>query len=89
MVTIRWAGMPTTNPNLVQNPIIASVNFGQQRRFDLRLKENHTIKHQIMLGNGSLLLMKGDIQHHWQHQVAKSLRVKNARINLTFRRVFD
>jgi len=74
-------------PELGKNPIIASVNFGQPRRFDFRHKDNHAIKHQIMLGNGSLLIMKGDIQHHWQHQIAKSLKVKEVRINLTFRKV--
>jgi len=69
------------------NPIIASVNFGQQRRFDFRNKENPAQKHAIMLTDGSILVMKGDIQHKWQHQVAKSMKAKGARINLTFRLV--
>jgi alkylated DNA repair dioxygenase AlkB len=72
---------------LGSNPVIASVNLGQERRFDFRKKTDHSVKYQLMLGNGSLLMMKGDLQHHWQHQIAKSLRVKNARINLTFRRI--
>ena len=67
------------------NPVIASVNFGQQRRFDFRNKIDHTEKYQINLANGSLLLMKGNIQHLWQHQIAKSAKVKDGRINLTFR----
>jgi alkylated DNA repair dioxygenase AlkB len=74
-------------PELGKNPIIASVNFGQERRFDFRLKADYSIKHNINLENGSLLVMKGDIQHHWQHQIAKSLRITNPRINLTFRRI--
>jgi alkylated DNA repair dioxygenase AlkB len=69
------------------NPVIASVNFGQERRFDFRHKENHTLKHSVLLGDGSILLMKGDIQHHWQHQVAKTAKPIGARINLTFRNV--
>ena len=72
-------------PELGKNPVIASVNFGQERRFDLRNKQNHQIKQHIYLQNGSLLLMKGELQHHWQHQVAKSKRAVNERINLTFR----
>lgn len=72
-------------PELGQNPIIASVNFGQERRFDFRSKPDHSLKQSIMLGNGSVLLMKGDIQHNWQHQVAKSARPMKERINLTFR----
>ena len=74
-------------PELGANPIIASVNFGQERRFDFRHKKDHTQKHQINLSNGSLLVMKGDIQHHWQHQIAKSAKIKNERINLTFREI--
>ena len=72
-------------PELGLNPVIASVNFGQERRFDLRNKADLRKKHQIILGNGSLLIMKGDIQHHWQHQIAKSKQPMKSRINLTFR----
>ncbi|MFS2187249.1 alpha-ketoglutarate-dependent dioxygenase AlkB [Mucilaginibacter sp. Mucisp84] len=69
------------------NPLIASVNFGEERRFDFKKKENPKIKHSIMLNNGSILVMKGDIQHNWQHQIAKSMKAKGTRINLTFRLV--
>ena len=72
-------------PELGINPLIASINFGQERRFDLRKTTKHQEKCSINLVNGSLLLMTGDIQHHWQHQVAKSKKAINSRINLTFR----
>lgn len=72
-------------PELGQNPVIASISFGQSRRFDIRLKADHKVKHSIMLENGSLLLMKGDMQQHWQHQIPKSARATGERINLTFR----
>lgn len=72
-------------PELGINPIIASVNFGQERRFDIRNKKNHNLKHSVMLENGSLLIMKGNLQHQWDHQIAKSLKVTKPRINLTFR----
>lgn len=74
-------------PELGQNPVIASVNFGQERRFDFRNKLNHALKQSVILGNGSVLIMKGDIQHHWQHQIAKSGRPMKERINLTFRNI--
>jgi alkylated DNA repair dioxygenase AlkB len=75
-------------PELGINPIIASVNFGQQRRFDFRKTKDHQQKHHINLTNGSVLVMNGDLQHHWQHQVAKSKKAMGARINLTFRFVY-
>lgn len=74
-------------PELGINPVIASVNFGAERRLDFRLKNHHAVKHSIMLANGSLLVMKGDLQHHWQHQVAKTAKVTAQRINLTFRNI--
>lgn len=67
------------------NPVIASVNFGATRRFLLRRNVDHTEKVELPLGHGSLLIMSGAIQHHWQHSVPKERRVHASRINLTFR----
>lgn len=72
-------------PELGINPVIASVSFGQARRFDVRHKQDHKQKYSVELENGSLLIMKGDLQHHWEHQVPKSTKALNERINLTFR----
>ncbi|MCE7064583.1 alpha-ketoglutarate-dependent dioxygenase AlkB [Dyadobacter sp. CY326] len=66
---------------------IASVSFGQPRNFDFRNKENHRQQHSLELGNGSLLLMKGDLQKYWEHRIAKSTAPMKPRINLTFRKV--
>lgn len=67
-------------------PTIASVSFGAERRFDFRHKETKE-KISVMLEDGSLLLMAGTTQTHWQHQLPKTKRVKEPRINLTFRTV--
>lgn len=66
------------------NPIIASVNFGATRKFQLR-NNNTKEKIEIELTNGSLLIMQGELQHYWQHQVPKTNKVVGERINLTFR----
>lgn len=66
------------------NPVIASVNFGETRTFQIRhIRTNEKI--DIILKNGSLLIMQGEMQHYWQHQVPKTNKVVNERINLTFR----
>jgi alkylated DNA repair dioxygenase AlkB len=71
-------------PELGINPVIASVNLGASRRFMLRhVKEGH--KFELELQHGSLLIMQGVLQHHWQHQVPKTAKVLRERINLTFR----
>ncbi|PWV53782.1 alpha-ketoglutarate-dependent dioxygenase AlkB [Chitinophaga sp. S165] len=71
-------------PELGKNPVIASVNLGAVRRFMLRHPEAG-LKYELELQHGSLLIMKGALQHHWQHQVPKTTKVSGERINLTFR----
>lgn len=70
---------------LGKNPIIASVSFGAARYFHLKHRQNKTLKHKLLLDSGSLLLMKGETQQHWLHQIAKTKRQIQPRINLTFR----
>jgi alkylated DNA repair dioxygenase AlkB len=66
------------------NPVIASVNFGADRTFQLRHQVTKQ-KIEIELNHGSLLIMQGELQHYWQHQVPKTSKVIGQRINLTFR----
>lgn len=71
---------------LGENPVIASVNFGAERVFQMR--HIHTKERlDIPLSHGSLLVMKGELQHFWQHQVPKTKLTKSNRINLTFRTI--
>ena len=66
------------------NPVIASVNFGATRKFQLRhIKTKEKL--EIELTHGSLLIMQGELQHFWQHQVPKTSQKVGERINLTFR----
>ena len=72
---------------LGQNPIIGSVNFGASRKFQLRRIHNPKEKFEVELGHGSLLVMMGETQHYWQHQVPKTAKKIEDRINLTFRKI--
>lgn len=72
---------------LGQNPVIASVSFGEKRSFQLKHNVIKNVKQTIILENGSLLLMKGSTQHHWKHQIPKTAKTINQRINLTFRTI--
>lgn len=74
-------------PELGTNPTIASINFGATRRFLLRRTDNHDRKVELPLAHGSLLVMSGALQHHWQHAVPKQKRVRDSRINMTFRHI--
>lgn len=73
-----------SEPEIVEASTIASVSLGATRRFQFRHKLEG-LKQELLLESGSLLLMKGDVQQYWQHQVPKMLREKEPRISLTFR----
>lgn len=70
---------------LGRNPVIASVSFGAERSFHLQHNTITDAKLKITLENGSLLLMKGETQHFWKHQIPKTAITLQPRINLTFR----
>jgi len=73
-------------PELGQNPVVASVSLGAARRFVL--KHNRTgEKHEILLEHGSLLVMGGSCQHFWKHAIPKTAKPVGPRINLTFRHI--
>lgn len=69
---------------LGKNPLIASVNFGAERKFQIRHNQTQEII-DIHLKHGSLLVMQGELQHFWKHQVPKQKKITEERINLTFR----
>ena len=70
---------------LGKNPIIASVSLGEDRVFKMRNKTDKQLQTKLILSSGSLLLMKGKTQHHWQHQIPKTSKKVAPRINLTYR----
>jgi alkylated DNA repair dioxygenase AlkB len=68
------------------NPVIASLSFGDARLFRLHHKKRRE-NLDIVLEHGDLLVMAGELQHHWVHALPKTRQAKNSRINLTFRRI--
>ena len=74
-------------PVLGRNPTIASLTFGATRSFQLRPYGKKEPKLSLELSHGSLLLMGGESQHFWEHQLPKTKKVLAPRINLTFRKL--
>jgi alkylated DNA repair dioxygenase AlkB len=75
-------------PELGPTPVIASLSFGAARRFRLRHRHDPTLRFEVELPSGSLLVMSGTTQQFYRHDLPRSARVHDARINLTFRRIF-
>lgn len=72
-------------------PLIASVSLGAERRFLVRPKNRpagtRLASQGMMLGHGSLLLMRGDSQRRFQHALPRTRQPIGLRINLTYRLV--
>lgn len=70
-------------------PVIASVSLiapGADRLFLLRRKDG-SVAFSERLPHGSLLIMAGDTQKNFKHEVPKEPRITLPRINLTFRHI--
>jgi len=71
-----------------ENPVVASVTFGETRMFRLRHKFRKDVPLvEIPLYHGSFLIMAAKTNSFWEHQVPKTAKKVLPRINLTFRRV--
>jgi len=68
-------------------PLIASLSFGAERLFKLRHNKSR-LTVDMMLGNGSLLVMSGELQRNWRHCLPKIPELAMPRINLTFRYIY-
>jgi alkylated DNA repair dioxygenase AlkB len=75
-------------PELGQQPVIASLSLGAARMIVFRHRHDKTVAPvRLPLSDGSLLTMRGDAQSNWKHEIPKTRRPVGARINLTFRRI--
>lgn len=74
--------------DLGDDPVIASLSFGAERRFLMRHRTRKDVEtFEIALGHGSLLVMSGRTQRHWKHRLPPAAGCDSERVNLTFRHV--
>ena len=68
------------------NPVIASLSLGESR--DIHFKHKN-IKTSINIPqtSGQLIVMYGQTQKYWKHEIKKTKKFKKPRINLTFRNI--
>lgn len=72
-------------PELGENPVIASLSLGETRQFQLRHTDQRHPTLKLDLPHNALLLMSGETQKNWYHQIPKTKKAVGPRINLTFR----
>lgn len=74
-------------PELGPRPVIAMLSLGAGRRFVLRHRQRRGEKQVLDLPGGSLLVMAGDCQRYWRHELPRTRRPVGGRISLTYRQV--
>jgi alkylated DNA repair dioxygenase AlkB len=74
-------------PEFGEQPVIASVSLGGTRTFQLQHKKRKGLKASVDLTHGSLLIMRGGTQANWLHQIPKTAKPVEERLNLTFRKI--
>ncbi len=73
-------------PELGPDPVIASLSLGAARRFRLKPRRGGEPR-ELLLTDGSLLVMGPGVQAGWRHCIPRQTGVREPRINLTFRRI--
>ena len=69
-------------------PVIASLSVGAERRFRLRHNSSRRVLNIDVTG-GMLIIMAGEMQKFWQHELPRMKRCSEQRINLTFRELIQ
>lgn len=70
--------------DLSKDSPILSFSFGQERIFRIRNKSKKIVK-DIVTKHNSVIIMEGNMQKEFTHEITKSLKVNNPRINITIR----
>ncbi|HEY5350160.1 MAG TPA: alpha-ketoglutarate-dependent dioxygenase AlkB [Candidatus Lustribacter sp.] len=81
--SVAWHG-----DHEISGKVVASLSLGATREFDLRPKRESDLRPRTIaldLAHGDLIVMRGETQRYWEHRVRKDPRVREQRINLTFR----
>jgi len=75
-----------TDKEMKENDIIVSISLGTARRFQFMNIKDNNIKYELSLEPGSLLIFDTIVgKKEWKHRIPKELKVKDGRINITFR----
>lgn len=74
--------------DLEKNGAIASLSLGAERKFVFKHKRTKE-RRALTLAHGSLLVMKGNTQENWLHRLPPTKKIKDPRVNLTFRAIVE
>ena len=75
------------SPRLGPETSIVSISLGASRDFQVRARSDRDDILHLTLHSGDVLVMRGDMQQHYQHRVPPQAAAVEERVNLTFRRI--
>lgn len=70
----------------LSNSTVAGISLGVSRKFRIRNKKTKEIVVDFDTGHGEFLVMDGDFQKLFTHEIPTQKKVKGDRVSLTFRR---
>jgi alkylated DNA repair dioxygenase AlkB len=70
---------------IVKDSPIMSISLGSKRKFIIRDKKTSDIVLDLEMVNNSYLIMCGEMQKNYTHEVPKDKKIKDRRINITMR----
>ncbi len=79
-----YMGYHKDNEKNIDSSYIASVSLGTTRKFNCKHQDGELFS--VNLKHGDLLIMD-NFQTHWKHALPKSSKIKEPRLNLTFRKI--
>lgn len=81
----KYIGAHSDEERALSNGCVASISVGAARLFRVRDKVTKNIVFEVDHEPGDLLVMAGDFQKEFTHEIPKQMRIKDERISLTFR----
>jgi alkylated DNA repair dioxygenase AlkB len=81
----KYIGAHSDDKRGLSNGCVASLSVGATRLFRVRNKITKAIVYEVEHESGDLLVMSGNFQDEFTHEIPKQLRIKKERISLTFR----
>lgn len=74
-----------SEPCIVRGSPIMTISLGAERMFRVRAKSNNLIHEDLILKDESYLVMCGEMQQHFTHEIPKTMKECGKRISITFR----
>jgi alkylated DNA repair dioxygenase AlkB len=82
----HYIGKHSDDEKALSNVGIVSISYGASRKFRIRDKKTNAIVMDIPTSSDEILIMGGDFQKEFTHEIPIEKKIKEKRISFTFRK---